>query len=344
MTIIVIRPGLLSTVQDLGRFGWQHLGVGPSGAMDADAHRLANLLVGNSAIEATIEITVRGPELEFEQPALIALCGATFEAKCIDAKGKSTPMPANRPVLVPKSGRLRIGDVQHGARAYVAVAGGISVPPVLGSASTYLPAGFGGFRGRALRAGDRIALDRAYSTLSTTRFTSLKRRARVPFDVKAFQSVTWSVPIESLPHADEAPIRFIEGRHWRMFSAAAHAAIEAEPLRIAPESNRIGYRLNGVLLERRKNTDVLSEPTCLGTIQVPSDGTPIVLMADHQTTGGYAKIGEVASVDIPRLAQRTPGMEVRFQRCSLADAEAARKARRARIAALVQTIAWEYTA
>ncbi len=344
MTIIVIKPGLLSTVQDMGRFGWQHLGIVPSGAMDIDAHRVANLLVGNAATAATIEITIRGPELEFEQPALVALCGATFDAKCIDAKGKTTPMLANRPVLLPKSARLRIGDVQHGARAYIAVAGGIMVPPVLGSASTYLPAGFGGHLGRALRAGDRLPLDRAHSTLSVARFSSLKRRARAPIDIRAPQSVSWSAPIDSLPHADEAPIRFIEGRHWRMFSAAAHAAMEKEPMRIAPESNRIGYRLNGPCLERRKNADVLSEPTCLGTIQVPGDGTPIVLMSDHQTTGGYAKIGEVASADIPRLAQRTPGMEVRFQRCTLADARAARKAQQSRLAALVQTIAWEYAA
>ena len=342
MTIIVIKPGLLSTVQDLGRFGRQHLGISPSGAMDLDAHRLANLLVGNGAAAATIEITVRGPELEFEQTALVALTGATFEAQCVDAKGKVTPMPMNRPVLMPKTARLRIGNALHGARAYVAVAGGIAVPSVLGSASTYLPAGFGGFHGRALRAGDRIALDPAYSKMGIARFSSLKRRAGTALDLKAIHSVAWSVPIDSLPHADEAPIRFIEGRHWKMFSAQAQAAIESEPMRVAPDSNRIGYRLNGVLLDRRKNTDVLSEATCLGTIQVPSDGTPIVLMADHQTTGGYAKIGEVASADIPRLAQRVPGMQVRFQRCSLADAMAARKARQARIAALVQTIAWEY--
>ncbi|MFM9888201.1 MAG: biotin-dependent carboxyltransferase family protein [Burkholderiales bacterium] len=344
MTIIVIKPGLLSTVQDLGRFGWQHLGIVPSGAMDIDAHRLANLLVGNGAGAATIEITVRGPELEFEQATLVALCGATFDAKCIDAKGKSSPMLANRPVLLSKSARLRIADVQHGARAYIAVAGGIAVPPVLGSASTYLPAGFGGYQGRALRTGDRLPLDRACSALSVARFASLKRRTSAPADPNAMQSVSWSVPIDSLPHADEDPIRFIEGRHWRMFSAAAHIAIETGPLRIAPESNRIGYRLTGITLERRKNVDVLSEPTCLGTIQVPSDGTPIVLMADHQTTGGYAKIGEVAGADIPRLAQRTPGMEVRFRRCTLADARAARKVRQARVAALVQTIAWEYAA
>ncbi len=342
MTIIVIKPGLLSTVQDLGRFGWQHLGIVPSGAMDTDAHRLANLLVGNSGAEATIEITLRGPELEFEHPTLVAMCGATFDAKCVDAKGKIFPMPLNRPVLMPKTARLRIGDVRHGARAYIAVAGGIPLPLVLGSRSTYLPARFGGYQGRALRTGDRLPLDRASIPLSTTRFSSLKRRAGAPIDPRAIESVAWSVPIDSLPYAEEAPMRFIEGRHWRLFSAAAHAAIESEPMRITPDSNRIGYRLNGPRLERRKDTDVLSEPTCLGTIQVPSDGVPIVLMADHHTTGGYAKIGEVVSADIAHLAQRSPGMEVRFQRCSLADAQAARKARQARLAALVQTIACEF--
>lgn len=342
MTIIVIKPGLLSTVQDLGRFGWQHVGIVPSGAMDTDAHRLANLLVGNGGAEATIEITLRGPELEFEYPTLIAMCGATFDAKCVDAKGKIFPMPLNRPVLVPKTARLRIGDVRHGARAYIAVAGGIPLPLVLGSRSTYLPARFGGHLGRALRTSDRLPLDRASIPLSNARFASLRRRRGTPIDPRAIESVAWSVPIDSLPHADEAPIRFIEGRHWRLFSAAAQTALENEPMRIAPESNRIGYRLHGPRLERRKDVDVLSEPTCLGTIQVPSDGMPIVLMADHQTTGGYAKIGEVASVEIPRLAQRPPGMAVRFLRCSLADAQAARKARQARFAQLVQTIAWEF--
>jgi antagonist of KipI len=342
MSIIVIKPGLLSTVQDLGRFGWQHLGIVPSGAMDIDAHRFANLLVGNSGTEATIEITLRGPELEFEHPTLIAMCGAMFDAQCVDAKGKIFPMPLNRPVLMPKTARLRIGDVRHGARAYIAAAGGIPLPLVLGSRSTYLPARFGGHLGRPLKTGDRLPLDRASIPLSNTRFASLRRRRGVPIDPRAIESVGWSVPIESLPHAEEEPIRFIEGRNWRLFTPAAQAAMEDEPMRIAPESNRIGYRLNGPRLERRRDTDVLSEPTCLGTIQVPSDGAPIVLMADHHTTGGYAKIGEVASVDIARLAQRPPGAEVRFQRCSLADAHAARKVRQARFASMVQTIAWEF--
>jgi antagonist of KipI len=309
MSVRVVRPGLLSTIQDLGRYGLQHLGIVPCGAMDGLAHSIANALVGNEETCATLECTILGPELSFEQDALVALYGATFE-------DKRHNLPSNRPVLVKAGTTIAVGSAVRGIRGYLAIAGGFVVDEVLGSRSTYVPAGFGGFRGRPLQAADQLATIENLPAVSAERFSKLS-------DVAALghvRSVRWSAPELSIPGKGPFKARAMEGRHYPQFDDASCCSFFSEPWRVSPHSNRMAYRLEGPRLKRKRNLEVLSEPTCLGTVQVPNDGAPIVLMADHQTTGGYPKIAEVASADIPQLAQLSPGAAVRFVKCSLDEA------------------------
>lgn len=321
MSIRVLRPGLLSTLQDRGRHGLQHVGLCPGGAMDPVALALANALVGNPRDEAALEITVIGPELEFEEPTLVAVCGAEFKGS----------FPHNRPVLAPAGSRYNVGRAVRGARAYLAVAGGFAVEPVLGSRSTFLPGRFGGFQGRALRHGDVLPLR---DPSSSTRFASLKKTRDA--------SVRWSAPPLTLPDREPVLLHVVEGQHFGSFEPAAQRAFFDAVWRISPDSNRMGFRLGGPALARAESDEVLSGPTCLGTVQVPANGVPIVLMADHQTTGGYPRIAEVVSADVPRLAQLAPGGTVHFARCDLGMAAELRHHLNERLAAALRGIAWNY--
>jgi antagonist of KipI len=329
----ILRPGLLTTVQDRGRFGLQHLGVVPCGPMDPVALELANGLVGNAGGEAALEITVLGPEIEFETDALVALCGAEMEARAAGA-----PMPADRPVLLAKGTVLSARRATLGSRAYLAVAGGIAIAPVLGSRSTYMPARFGGLQGRALRAGDRLPLIENVSSVSLRRYNSLKSRKTLG----ALRTVGWSAPALTLPAREPIVIHAMEGRHHAMFDAAARRAFFEATWKVTPDSNRMGFRLAGPVLARAEAHEILSEPTCLGTVQVPANGLPIALMADHQTTGGYPKIAEIAAADVPRLAQLAPGGSVQFARCTLEQAGELRRVLRQRMDAARRALAWDY--
>ena len=300
MTIDVLRPGLLSTFQDLGRVGCQYLGVPVAGAMDERAHRLANLLVGNDEPRATLEITLTGPQLEFRAPACIALCGADLGATLDGA-----PLPLNRPLVVRAGSRLGFGSRRHGLRAYLAVHGGYRLDTVMGSESTYLRAAFGGFGGRALARGDRIEL-------------------RHPLDPGAaldtLQSELHALRIylpAALTGAPRPALRVTPGPQWDEFEPASGQALLGEPFRIGAQSDRMGYRLEGPRLSLARPRQMLSEAACFGTVQVPAGGAPIVLMADRQTTGGYPRIAQVAQVDLPQLAQSAPGEYVRFEAITL---------------------------
>lgn len=334
MTLRILRPGLLTTVQDLGRHGMQHLGVVTCGAMDPVALVLANALVGNRRGEAAIEITLLGPEIEFGEDALIALCGAEFEATA-----DGGVLPRDRPVFLKAGTKLATRRARRGTRGYLAVAGGIAVAPVLGSRSTYLPARFGGLEGRALRAGDVLPLVPGVSALSAERYERLASRAG---SRAGLNSVRWSAPPQTLPDREPIVLHAMAGRHHAEFDAGSRRAFYETVWRISPDSNRMGFRLAGATLARPQGGEILSEPTCLGTVQVPANGAPIVLMADHQTTGGYPKIAEVAGADVPRLAQLAPGATLRFARCSLEQALELRRALRARVDAALRAISWEY--
>jgi antagonist of KipI len=325
MTITVLKPGALTQLQDLGRYGYQRYGVVVGGAMDEWAHRFANALVGNDEHEATLEMTLTGPSLRFDETATIAVCGADLSPR-VDGAGGMQALPHGRPVLVRAGSQLRFGSRLAGARAYLAVGGGFDVAPVMDSRSTYVRGGFGGLDGRALRAGDalRIRAQPATSAGSTAAGAAPQNAPENAASARA--ALTMSVlptPIVA-PGVAMAPvqtIRIIAGRHWEVFTGEAHRLLLGKEFRIGAQSDRMGYRLEGPMLARGRKIEMISEAVTFGTIQVPPDGMPIILMADRQTTGGYPKIASVASVDLRLLAQMTAPQALRFQMISLADAQ-----------------------
>jgi antagonist of KipI len=328
VSIAVLRPGLLTTVQDHGRHGHQHLGLVPGGAMDPVALTLANALVGNPLGDAALEITILGPELVFQHETLVALCGAEFHGG----------FPRNRPVLMPAGSKVTIGRAQRGARGYLAVAGGFALEPVLNSRSTYIPGRFGGFEGRALRRGDVLPLQEHTAELSGERFKKLSQRV----EKQGLWTVRWHAPPVTLPEHEPIVLHALEGQQFGSFDTASQRAFFDAVWRIAPESNRMGFRLTGGTLTRGENDEILSGPTCLGTVQVPANGTPIALMADHQTTGGYPRIAEIAWADVPRLAQLAPGAAIRFARCTLETAIELRRDLKKRVDPALRAIGWQF--
>lgn len=339
MTIRVLRAGVLATVQDLGRPGLQHLAIVPGGAMDAVSHRVANALVGNFGDAATLELALAGAHLEFSSDALIALHGARFEPRLDGA-----PMPTSRPVLVRAGSKLQVGRALQGMFGYLAVAGGIDVGPVLGSRSTYLPGAFGGLDGRALSAGAELPLLPGADALAQARFGRIAQRGRtVAVDGVAATSVRWCAGPLTLPAGDEAVVRVLEGVHAEWFDAASLQALISEPWRVATESNRMGYRLLGPPLTLAEPGQIASQAVGFGTVQVPPGGQPIVLMADRQTTGGYARIAEVVSADLGRMAQTAPGgAALRFEPVTLDQADQARAMLARQVGTILQKLRWEF--
>lgn len=297
--IHVRRPGLLTTVQDLGRWGHQAAGVPVAGPMDSLSHRLANLLVGNESDAATLEVTLIGPDLEFGTAAMIAVCGADFD---ITANGQAVPSGVS--LRVEAGTKLLFGRRRAGARAYLAVAGGIQVPLVLGSRATHLVSHMGGHRGRPLAAGDQLAI------LSGRDDRAVRRGAGL-----------------TLPASQRARLRVLPGPQAEWFAEAAMATLTSVSFRVTPRSNRMGYRLEGPPLPRRRHEEPISEPLAFGALQVPSAGEPILLMADRQTAGGYPKLASVITADLPLAGQLSPGDFVEFALCSRQEAAAALIAR-----------------
>jgi len=304
--IHVIRAGTLTSVQDLGRSGLRHLGICQSGALDTLAMGVANRLVGNPSDAAGIEITIGPTVLRFTRNARIAITGADFAATLDEV-----PVHAwwSLPVLAGQ--QLTLRAPRHGMRAYVAVAGGIDVIPMQGSRSTDLQAGFGGLGGRALRDGDRLPVSGALQSRDLALGPDT-----AGFGVKSPALCEFGhipvAPGAALAGANDTVIRVLPGPEYASFSPAAQAALWASPWRITPNSNRMGYRLAGPSLERPDTQDLLSHAVLPGTIQVPPNGQPIVLMGDAQTAGGYPKIGAVISADLLRLAQARLNASLRF--------------------------------
>lgn len=303
MTITVLRPGLLSSFQDLGRYGSQHLGVPVGGAMDSRAHRLANMLAGNTDDEATLEITLTGPVLRFDAPGCVAISGGQLGARLNGA-----PAPNNRPLIVRPGDVLDFTGRVAGLRAYIAWHGGIELPTVLGSRSTYLRGGFGGYEGRPLKQGDVLTMRAHVSEQGLDALAQALGHLQI-----YLPAILGAAPRET--------IRVLRGAHTDLFTASSVDAFFGGEYRIRPDSERMGYRLEGPSLKLKSGTQLLSEATSFGSVQVPPDGNPIVLMADRQTTGGYAKIAHVATVDLPAIAQCMPGERLRFTECSLSDAQ-----------------------
>ena len=323
MSLRIRRPGLLTTVQDLGRFGYQQDGIIVSGAMDATALRVGNLLVGNEENAAGLEITLLGPRIRFEADHLIALTGAHLSPTL-----NGQPVGRNRAVWVAAGTELAFGPAVAGCRAYLSVAGGVTVPPVLGSRSTYLRAGFGGHEGRALRVGDGLPV--GTPTAVGTRLVQLLARPGAAWAAAGF------TPGPTLsPRPRHRPVlRAVRGPEYAQFSVESQRAFWKEPFTITSEADRMGYRLQGPALARPNATELLSSAVTFGTVQVPAGGQPIVLLADHQTTGGYPRLAQVISVDWPALAQAAPGQQLRFREVSVAEAQVLYGAREVAVAAL----------
>jgi antagonist of KipI len=298
-TLRVLKPGLLTTVQDLGRWGHQLDGVPVAGPMDPFSHRLANHLVGNPPDAAALEITLIGPELTADVPLTLAVCGADFDVTC-DRDAIQTGVTFS----VREGQVVRFGRRHLGARAYLAVAGGgILTPTALGSRSTHLVSRMGGIGGRALAAGDVLPV----------------ASDAVPASGRARGL--------NLPSAGRARLRVMPGSHAEWFGEEAWRVLTSVSFRISPRSNRMGYRLQGPPLPRLSEREPISEPVAMGAIQVPAAGEPIVLMADRQTAGGYPKIGHVITADLCLAGQLAPGEFIEFDRCSERDAVAALIAR-----------------
>jgi antagonist of KipI len=278
--IRVINPGLLTTIQDLGRLGLAHLGVSPAGAADSISFRIANLLLGNDANTPAFEMTLLGPTLEFETAALIAISGSRT----------STSLPINEPFQVPAGTRITTGSLLDGARAYLAIRGGLAVPAIMNSCSTLLPGSIGGFKGRALKKGDEIALSK--QKVGPICKLQLVGAARLQLR--------------------DGPMRVTATLQYDRFTQQAIERFQQQVFMVRDDSNRSGLRLQGEPIFPAQHRELLTEGIALGAVQIPRDGQPIILFIDQQTTGGYPKIANVVAADIWRVGQLRPRDEVRF--------------------------------
>ena len=289
MGVRIVNPGMLLTVQDRGRWGYQRFGVPVAGPMDDASHRLANLLVGNRPSAATLEVTLVGPELEFDRDALFAVTGAVFD---LHVGGAATPMNSARRAR--RGHRLTFGERRGGARAYVAVAGGFDVPPVLGSRATHLGSGIGGLEGRALEPDDRLPIGQETA-------------------VDAREGQTRPATI-ALPRGGSR-VRLLLGPDDGRFGSATLHPWQHTRYVVTAQSDRMGYRLKGAKLAPRRPTELISTATPVGSVQVPPSGQPILLMADRPTAGGYPRMGTVITADLPVAGQLAPGDWIEFEIC-----------------------------
>lgn len=308
--IRVVKAGLSDTIQDSGRSGYQQFGVIHSGAMDSISRRIANLLVGNEEGEAVLEMTLLGPSLLFEEEMLLSLCGGEFAPE-IDG----IPISLWKPIAVKKNSILTIGAAKSGCRLVLAVGGGFDVPEVMGSHSTYIHAKFGGFQGRSLKKDDRLPVKKT-GTVSKM-IAGHMSQCDMPF-----LTTSWSAAKQVRPPVGESyTIRVVPGIQKNLFTKQSQRTFLSAIYKVDSQSDRMGYRMIGPVLQLSKTQELLSEAVTFGTVQVPPNGQPIILMADHQTTGGYPKIAQVITADLPVLAQAKPGDSIRFKEVSLQDAQ-----------------------
>ncbi|MHA6251928.1 5-oxoprolinase subunit C family protein [Oceanobacillus sp. CAU 1775] len=293
MELSIIKPGLLTTVQDLGREAFRKHGVSASGVMDPLSFRLANILVGNDENTAALEVTLVGPTIRFEQETAFALAG-----------GNLSPFLNNESIdmwsviHVKPGDELSFGKYYYGARVYIAFAGGIDVPKVMGSRATFMRGAYGGLEGRALKRGDIIRLEKPPILLEAIRGRKLRYQ-----DIPDFKT--------------ERPVRFILGPHVNEFEKESIEKFLSEPYIVSNASDRMGYRLEGETLKHKNAADIISDFIAVGTIQVPGNGQPIIHMADCGTSGGYTKLGVIISEDIPYIAQKKPGDKLYFEPISI---------------------------
>ena len=303
MSITVLNPGLMTTVQDQGRIGYQQFGVSVSGVMDPRAAAVANMLVGNDEKEAVLECTMMGPHLQFNQANCIAITGGDL-MPTIDGK----PVPNYTAIKVEAGQVLKFTMPKAGCRAFIAFAGGLDIPEVMGSRSTYMKAKIGGVEGRKLAKDDVIGFRAPKAELKNMNFRSMAS--------------------EFVPRK-EYTIRVVLGPQDDYFTDAGIQTFLSQVYTVTAEFDRMGCRLEGEAIAHKEGGDIISDGIAFGAIQVPSSGKPIIMLGDRQTTGGYTKIANVISVDFRILAQLKQGDKVRFEQVSVKFAQDALLTQRA---------------
>ncbi|MFC5309504.1 biotin-dependent carboxyltransferase family protein [Azospirillum picis] len=312
--LTVVRPGLFATIQDLGRFGYQELGMPVAGALDPLALRLANALAGNPPGTAGLEIALLGPVLRVDAGS-VRVAAAGPLAMTLERPGQAPEVLApHRSHTLRRGDLLRLGAVEGAAVACLAVAGGFALEPVMGSLSTYVRAGVGPLGGRPLADGDRLPLGRGEAPAGP------------------------DVELPQPPDYGTGPLRVVLGPQEDRFTEAAVATFLSAPYRVGKEADRMGLRLEGPALEHRGTADIPSDGLVTGSVQVPGSGQPILLLNDHQTAGGYAKIATVISADLPRAGRLRPGDALSFRAVAVEEAEAIRRRQEQAIAAWIQAI------
>lgn len=296
-SVKIKMAGPLTTIQDKGRIEYQQSGMSVSGVMDDYSFRAANLLVGNQETEAVLECTLLGPTMEFTGDAVFAVTGATAQVKV-----------NGQPSFIWRAIRVKAGDTvsfsmtTSGTRLYIAFAGGIDVPEVMGSKSTYMKAKVGGFEGRNLKVGDELQLSASEEALS-----KIVLKEASPRMIPSYYS--------------EVTLRAVLGPQDDCFTKAGINTFFGTPYQVTSDSDRMGYRLEGAVIEHKKGGDIISDGIVIGAVQVPGNGKPIILMADRQTTGGYTKIATVITADLPLVGQMRPGSFIRFQKVTVEEAQ-----------------------
>lgn len=299
MSIVIIKPGLFTTIQDEGRKGFQHLGINPNGAMDTCAMQTANALVLNDVSEAVLEFYFPAPVLQFNQPAFIALSGADFTAEI-----NGIEIPINQPVFIPANAILQFRAKKWGQVAYLSVQGGFDLSEWLNSYSTNVKAAVGGFEGRILKQGDTIDLNLKNASRSNNKVCSV---------------MPWKASVKPFYHVNA--FRFIPGHELDNLSTSSQEMLSAADFSILPQSDRMGYRLKGPTLELVNKKEMISTAVTKGTIQLLPNGQCIILMADHQSTGGYPRIAHIISADLPSLAQKGSNDSIQFIPIPIEEAE-----------------------
>jgi antagonist of KipI len=301
MSITIIKPGVSCSIQDLGRWGYQQFGVPIGGAMDTISATTANRICGNDDDEAVLECTLHGLEMKCNETISFALTGGGARATI-----NGETVAYNRLIKVVAGSILKLHPDPHGCRTYIAIAGGLKIEKELGSASTYASSLLGGYKGRNLEAGDELALKKNNIETDPSK--------DIIINENGFGISKWKAQVTPFPHLqDVVEINCEKGPEWELFDVVSQEIFFNQPFTIAPQSNRMGYRLDGVTLSLKEKTELISTAVTRGIIQVTNEGHPIILMADAQTIGGYPRIARVSSKDISPLAQCRPGMRVRFK-------------------------------
>lgn len=301
MSLKIIKKGLLDTVQDGGRYGFQHLGINPNGAIDRFAAALANALLGKEEIAPTLEMHFPAAEILFQEATIICITGGDFSPEINDA-----PIPLNQPIIVSKNTKLNFKKWVRGARCYLAALDDLVIEEWLNSSSTHLIAKAGGWHGRSLQTEDVIPFKRKIK--------------HFPLPNNAFTILPWRADIDS---TEITSIQFMRGREWNWLTERAKHTFVTSTFRVTNNSDRMGYRLSGEMMGIAKMDQLVTAGVNFGTVQLLPNGQLIILMADHQTTGGYPKVAHVISTHLPLLAQMLPGASFRFKETDLLKAEQA---------------------